>query len=245
MDEKDLETVISDLLDNFYKRRLEKINGLKLRNTLKRKNPYLFRAVGVQKASEIVEGLLEAYMSSSDEGIFGDSFFEPLAKIVSGGVVAPSEGVDVAIETDTKYTAIAVKSGPSVFNVQSKKKQALDFKALENRLRKLQKYFDPIVGYAYGCKQQKRKNTSSFRELAGQSFWYEITGDQDFYLKIIRLMKDKPQKHLPEYKKAWDAAVNRFTFEFIKDFCFEDGNINWDKLTKFNSGIPVKSKTKK
>lgn len=152
----DLEAKIGELLDDFYSRRIQKVKTLRLGDALKRKNPYLYRAIGVQKASEIVEGLLMAYMSSSDEGIFGDAFFEPLAKFVSGGTVSPSEGVDVAIETETTYKAIAVKSGPSVFNSQSKRRQADDFKAVGNRLKKLQKMFDPIVGYGYGNKQQKR-----------------------------------------------------------------------------------------
>lgn len=235
---REIEKKIADLLDDFYNRRIEKIKTLKLKDTLKRKNPYLYHAIGVQKASDIVEGLLSAYMSSSDEGIFGDAFFEPLAKFVSGGVVAPSEGVDVAKETQSTYMAIAVKSGPSVFNAQSRKRQIDDFKALENRLRKLRKQFDPVVGYSYGKKQQKKGSTAPFRELSGQVFWEEITGDPDFYLKIIRLMKDKPQEHLPIYREAWDAAVNRFTYEFIQDFCDAEGNIDWEQLVKFNSGRP-------
>lgn len=235
-----LEKKIDELLDIFYVRRIEKISSLKLKDTLKRKNPYLFRAVGIQKAADIVEGLLSAYMSSSDEGIFGDAFFEPLAKFVSEGIVSPTEGVDVALETDYSYKAFAVKSGPSVFNSQSKKKQAQDFKSLELRLRKLRKHFEPVVGYCYGNKSQKELKKGSpppaFREVAGQAFWEEITGEPEFYLKIMRLMKDKPQQHLAQYKTAWDAAVNRFTKEFIDDFCFNDGTIDWEKLTSFNSG---------
>ncbi len=231
----ELEAKISELLDDFYRRRMTKINELKLNDTIKRKNPYLFRAIGVEKASEIVEQLLAAYMSSSDEGIFGDAFFEPLAKFASGGVVSPSEGVDIAIETETKYMAIAVKSGTSVFNADSWKKQVQNFNSLEARLKKLQKYFDPVVGYSYGRKQPK--NETKIRHLAGQAFWTEITGDPDFYLRIIQLMKDKPKEHLLAYQAAWNAAVNRFTKQFIDDFCNEDGTINWDKLTQFNSSL--------
>lgn len=236
IDNRDLECKIAELLDDFYNRRIAKVTTLKLKDALKRKNPYLFRAIGMQKASEIVEGLLAAYMSSSDEGIFGDAFFEPLAKFVSGCVVAPSEGVDIAKETDSVYMAVAVKSGPSVFNAQSKRRQADDFRALEHRLRKLQKHFDPVVGYSYGRKKQKKDTNPPFRELAGQAFWMLLTDDQDFYLKIIRLMQDKPQIHLPTYKAAFDAAVNRFTREFISEFCDDDGVIDWEKVVQFNSG---------
>jgi hypothetical protein len=237
IDPLELEKKISVLLDDFYKRRLAKINDLKLKDALKRKNPYLFKAVGVEKASEIVEQVLSAYMSSSDEGIFGDAFFEPLAKYAAGAIVSPSEGVDLAIETDVKYTAIAVKSGTSVFNASSRKKQIENFESLEARLKKLQKHFDPLIGYSYGKKEPKKP--SKIRELAGQAFWTEITGDPDFYLKIIRLMKDKPKVHLPDFKSAWAAAVNRFTKAFIDEFCHSDGSIDWDKLTEFNSGKKI------
>jgi hypothetical protein len=234
MDTVALEKVFEQLLDDFYRRRIDKITQLKLKDALRRKNPYLYRATGVERASEIVEEILKAYMSSSDEGIFGDAFFEPLAKHVACAHTSPSQGIDIVKENEKMYQAVAVKSGPNVFNAQSRKKQEDDFRALEARIKKLQKYFDPIVGYCYGKK--RRRSEKFYRELAGQAFWEELTGDADFYLTIIALMKDKPQQHLPTFRKAYDAALNRFTAEFVTDFCFPDGTINWEKLVKFNSG---------
>ena len=35
--------------------------------------------------------------------------------------------------------------------------------------------------------------------------------------------------------ECWDAAVNKFTAEFIRDFCFADGSIDWEKLVRFVS----------
>src|SRR3990172_1344851 len=112
MTPNELSKLIAERLADFYQRRMQRLETLKLKDVLKRKNPYLFKAVGTQSATEIVEGLLTAYLSSSDEGIFGDAFFEPIAKAVSGGVVSPSEGVDIAIETKGVYKAVSVKSGP-------------------------------------------------------------------------------------------------------------------------------------
>ena len=37
-----------------------------------------------------------------------------------------------------------------------------------------------------------------------QAFWQEITGDPDFYLKLIRLMKDVPARNKPKYKPVWE-----------------------------------------
>lgn len=225
---------VKKLLNDFYRRRISTLNDLQLMKALRKKNPYLFKAIGTEKASEIIENMLLAYMSSSDEGIFGDAFFEPLALFVSGGESAPSSGVDIVLQDEKRYRAFAVKSGTSVYNSSSKKKQALDFNALRNRMFKLQKIFDPIIGYAYGRKRQ-RQGSSAFRELAGQEFWYEVSGDSDFYLEIIRMMQDLPNQHAVEFKKSWDHAVNRFTRDFAEEFCDRDGGILWEKIVEFNS----------
>lgn len=232
----ELEELIKKCLDDFYKRRIDKLGGLKLGDTLQKKNPYLFRAIGIQNAAELVEGLLTAYMSSSDEGIFGDAFFEPLAKVVSGGVVAPSEGIDLVIETDTQYKAISVKSGPNIFNASQAKRMNEEFSSLRSRVAKLHKQYDALLGHAYGRKAGEPTATRLYRVRAGQAFWEELTGDSEFYLKIIQLMKDYPVNHRMTYEIELGHAVNRFTKELLNNFASDDGAINWEKILQFNSG---------
>jgi hypothetical protein len=70
LDSKKLESMIKKCLNDFHERRIEKLKGMRLREVLKRKNPYLFRALGTEQAAEIVKKILEAYVSSSDETIF-------------------------------------------------------------------------------------------------------------------------------------------------------------------------------
>ena len=48
-------------------------------------------------------------------------------------------------------------------------------------------------------------------------------------------MKDKSSAHRAEYLFAWYAAINRFTAEFVSDFCFPDGRIDWEKLVRYVS----------
>lgn len=237
MNSAELQRLIADRLADFYQRRMQRLGTLKLKQILRRKNPYLFKAIGTLSANEIVEGILSAYLSSSDEGIFGDAFFEPIAKAVSGGVVSPSEGVDIAIETDTVYKAISVKSGPNPYNSSQGKRQDDEFRALRSRLLKLKKQFDPILGHAYGRKSDRAPKTKLYRHLAGQEFWEELTGDPDFYLKLVRLMETEViRKHRHEYEEAWAKAVNRYVREFTTDFCNRDGSVNWEALVRFNSG---------
>ena len=235
MDTDQLEALISKCLRDFYERRLQKVKELKLQIFLCRKNPYLFRALGIQKASEIVERVLADYISASDETIFGDVFFEPIARIASGGKASDAEGVDLVIESGKRITAIALKSGPNIYNASQKKRQSQEFLAVRSRLYKLHKQFDPILGHGYGRLKTESTKDRIYRDRSGQAFWREITGDGDFYLKLVRLMKDEPAKHRKEYAPAWDAAINRFTAEFIKDFCLPDGRIDWEKLVRLVS----------
>jgi len=235
MDTKNLESLIANCLSDFYERRLQKVKQLKLRAFLRRKNPYLFKALGIQKASEIVERLLTDYISASDETIFGDAFFEPVARIASGGKASDAEGVDFIIESENRIKSVALKSGPYPYNASQKKRQSQEFSAVRNRLYKLHKQFDPILGHAYGRVKTKPGKDLIYRDSSGQEFWHEITGDPDFYLKLVRLMRDEPARHRKEYTPAWDAAINRFTKEFVTDFCLPDGNIDWEKLVRLVS----------
>ena len=239
MDIEKLEREIARCLENFYNSRLQGLEKLSLRKVLSKKNPYLYRALGIEKASDIVEQNLAAFVISSDETIFGNCFFEPLAKLASGGKVSDAEGVDFTFEFADRYLAVAVKSGPNWGNRDQHKRQSTNFDALRNRLYKIQKQFDPLVGQAYGRQSSEPTENSRFRRRSGQSFWQEITGDSDFYLKLIRLMKDVPANNRPKYRAMWDQAVNRFTAEFIKDFCVAQGAIDWEKLVEFASSSKV------
>lgn len=241
MDIDELQTLISKCLQGFYERRVRKLEKLRLKDFLRRKNPYLFKALGTQKAQDIIEPLLTAYIGASDETMFGEAFFEPIARIAVGAKVSDAEGVDFIIESEDRFLAVALKSGPNIYNASQKKRQSQEFSALRNRLYKLHKQFDPMLGHAYGRARTEASKDLVCRRRSGQAFWAEITGDPDFYLKLVRLMKEEPSKHKQKYAPAWDAAVNRFTAEFIEDFCFPNGHIDWEKLVRFVSEDTTRS----
>lgn len=54
----ELESLIRDCLEEFYRRRIENLSKLSLKKVLQRKNPYLMRALGIRTAAELVEYLL-------------------------------------------------------------------------------------------------------------------------------------------------------------------------------------------
>lgn len=241
----DLEEKIAQLLDVFFNKRTDSLQSLKLDAKLKVKNPYLFRAIGVSDASEIVEELLDAHISSSDETIFGNEFFEPLGKWVAEKSfenqrhitvqVSGAEGCDILISTPEENQAIAVKSGTKVFNAQSRRKQIDEFHKIERILRKDKKLFLSIVGYCYGRKEQRL--AKDFTEMAGQKFWEHLTGEKDFYLRIIELMKLKPVEHRPKFLDQYNKAKNRFVKEFLSKYALEDFSIDWNKLARMISEV--------
>ena len=228
---------IATALDAFYSSLIAKVDALNVKAIMKRKNPYLFRAKSMNGAAQIVDAIMAAFVSSSEETIFGNVFFEPIATVAAQGQKALAEGVDIMVERDNTIYAIAVKSGTSVFNADSRKKQEQNFMAASKLAQQAKKRFVPIVGYGYGKKKAATKALPKFyQELAGQEFWSELTGDDQFYIKLIRLMDKLPEKYVEDFDASYQRAGNRLVKEFTTEFCLEDGSIDWEKLVRFNSG---------
>ena len=238
-DEQEVVKAVATALETFYANLIEKIDGLNIKKVMKLKNPYLYRAKAMQSASEIVESVLTAFVSSSEETIFGNCFFEPIAIAASGGNKALAEGIDIMIQDNTTNTisAIAVKSGPAVFNADSKKRQEQNFMVASKLAQQVKARYEAYIGYCYGKKKDSgRGKPKMYQELAGKRFWTELTGDEDFYIKIIGYMGTMPEKYVADYKESYNKAANRLVREFSNSFCKEDGSIDWEKLVEFNSG---------
>ncbi|MCX6645895.1 MAG: PmeII family type II restriction endonuclease [bacterium] len=240
MNEKDLEGIIKNCLANFYARRKSSLNDLDFTKVLKRKNPYMFRAKGIPNVGELVGELLNAYVSSSDESMFGDEFFEPICQAASNANIAASKGVDFIIESSDSYQAISLKSGPNAFNSDQVSKLNQRFEEVEGSLRatlrRVKKYFVPIMGCGYGVVNSEPTSARKYFKLAGQAFWTKITGDEQFYQKMLTFMDNEPDIHYLEFKELWDKKFNLFVKMFTINFCDGEGNILWEKLLQYNSG---------
>ena len=57
---------VNENVVDFHQWRIRLLENLKLKDLLK-KNPYLFRAKNITKSQDLVEGLLDARLSSSEE----------------------------------------------------------------------------------------------------------------------------------------------------------------------------------
>ncbi len=119
--------------------------------------------------------------------------------------------------------AIAVKSGPSVFNADSKKRQEQNFMAAAKLAQQAKTRFEAYIGYCYGKKKSSGRGMPKiYQEIAGKEFWTFITGDEEFYKKIIGYMGTLPEQYVAAYKESYNKAFNRL----VREFTMKRGMLN-------------------
>ena len=124
-------------IQDFHQTRLDKLQALKLMNLVKRKNPYLFKAKNINTAPDFVKTILDAYLSSQEEGIFG-GFLEGLAIFICsevyGGQKSSAEGIDLEFERNNIRYIVQIKSGPNWGNSDQIKKMRDNFEKAKQTL---------------------------------------------------------------------------------------------------------------
>lgn len=223
---------------DFHNRRISSLEDLKLDKLLK-KNPYLFKAKNIQTASELMKGLLDAFLSSSEEKLFGD-FLEDLAIFIAsqtcGGHKSSAPGVDLEFENRGVHYIVSVKSGPNWGNSSQQRKLEEDLQNAVRRVKQSQfgKNVQPVLGICYG--KTRTGYLRGYLKVVGQNFWYLISENENLYTDIIEPIGYRAKEHNEAFVKERSRVENRFTKEFIDRFCSDDGSIDWVELVEFNSG---------
>jgi hypothetical protein len=91
-----------------------------------------------------------------------------------------------------------------------------------------------VNGCCYG--KDRRPDKGEYFKYCGQVFWEFISGNEDLYTDIIEPLGHKAKKKNEQFLDEYAKVINKFTLEFSKEYCAEDGRILWEKLVKFNSG---------
>lgn len=128
---KAIRDYVSNNISGFHETRLARLNGLQLKQVLRRKNPYLFKAKNILTAEALVRVLLDAHLSSQEETLFGD-FLEGLAIYINGfalgGKKSNAEGIDLEFDRDGIRYLVSIKSGPNWGNASQINKMRDNFK---------------------------------------------------------------------------------------------------------------------
>lgn len=243
LDRQVLADFIQSKLQAFYAKRLESLADLKLKEVLRRKNPYLFKAKGIRSASDLAHDILQAFLSSSEEERFGRlleevAFF--VAQQVYGARKSAVEGIDVELDKDGVHYFVQIKSGVNWGNSSQKKQLSQDFQ------RAIQSYQHShpsakvacVQGSCYGKQTAKSRAASEprvYTVLAGQAFWTFLSGDPNLYIEIIEPMGAQARTFSLELEVRRKALEVEFTREIVEQFAHADGTLDWHKLLVFVS----------
>ncbi len=226
----------------FHQKRIDRLKRLNLSTVLKKKNPYLFKAKYILTASEIVEGIAAAYISSAEETIFGD-WLEGLAIFINnnvyGGWKSGIPNIDLEFDKDNVRFIVNIKSGPNWGNSSQISKMKSDFKTAKRTLRTSNSKLMvvPVNGCCYG--KDNNPDKGDYFKYCGQEFWEFISGREELFTEIIEPLGHKAKERNDEFQMSYSGMINKFTKDFIQDFCHENGDIDWDKLIRFNSGKTI------
>lgn len=225
-------------IQDFHRRRLENLQKLRLMEVVKRKNPYLFKAKNINTAQDFVKTILDAFLSSQEEGIFG-GFLEELAIFISaqvcGGQKSSAEGIDLEFERDSIRYIVSIKSGPNWGNSSQIAKMRDNFRKAKRILstNTVSANVVAVNGCCYG--KDRRPDKGDYLKLCGQKFWEFISDDDNLYTDIIEPLGHQAKERNEQFMQEYAKVINKFTSEFIGTFCDADGGIVWEEIVKFNS----------
>lgn len=235
---KEVNNFVNENIDKFHTNKIKSLEMLNLKTILRKKNPYLFKAKNINLASDLIHEILDAFLYSSEEKLFGD-FLEDLAIFISSktcnGRKSAATGIDLEFTNKNAHYLVSIKSGPNWGNSSQQKKQESDFINVVKVLKQSKHTLNaqPVLGICYG--RVKTSFLRGYMKAVGQNFWYLISENENLYTDIVEPLGYKAKQHNDTFVKQKSRVMNLFTQEFMKSFC-ENGNINWKKLVEFNSG---------
>lgn len=145
---KDVRQYVEENIGVFHEKRIQSLDSLKLSQVLKRKNPYLFKAKHVLTSEQIIKSLIDAHISSSEEGIFGD-WLEGLAIFINekvyGGRKSGITGIDLEFDSNGTRNIVTIKSGPNWGNSSQIAKMRSDFTTAKKTLRVIAPLPIPLI----------------------------------------------------------------------------------------------------
>ncbi len=229
---------VNENIVDFHNRKISSLENLDLKKLL-RKNPYLFRAKNITTANALITSLLDAFLSSSEEKLFGD-FLEELAVFIAGqtykGHKSSASGVDLEFfKRDTHYV-VSIKSGTNWGNSSQHRKLREDLANAVTRIKQSHhaSNVQSVLGICYG--KTRTSYLHGYLKVVGQNFWYLISDNTDLYKDIIEPIGYRAKEHNDSFLREKDRVINRFSKAFLDEFCHANGDINWDKLVEYNSG---------
>ena len=230
-------TYVAANIGDFHDKRLERLNNLTLEKLLL-KNPYLFKSKNLITVSDLVKSLLDAYLSSQEETLFGN-FLEGLARFVASETldVFPEQhaGIDLEFVKDGSYYIVQIKSGHNWGNRDQLARLRQNFENARLQVAERNPDMDIITvnGCCYG--RDAKPDKGGYFKICGQEFWELISDDSELYTRIIEPIGHDAKRRNEQFGVDYVAVINRFSLEFSLNFCDAASLIDWPKLVRYTS----------
>jgi hypothetical protein len=230
----------------FYYERLMYLRcQMSLSKVFGRKNPYLLKAKNIASPDELVRSVVDAFLSSQEETMFGnrlEAFAIYVSSRLCGGFKSELPSVDLEFERGDEYFIVGIKSGTNWGNSDQVNRMKDNFKAARRYLRDergVTKRITAINGCIYGKDSKPFKQSAdpekSYSKFAGQDFWHFISGDDDLYREIIKPIDEEARQRDEDFKRTYNGKVNGMVKEFSNIFLDREGLIDWVKLIDYVS----------
>ena len=198
---------------------------------ISRKNPFLFRIRDAKNVEELAWRILDAFLSSSEETIFGD-VLEDLAVIVCrharGGQKSGIEHIDLEYSDPSgARMLIQVKSSVHWGNSSQHKALREAFARAMTILRQGNRnlHVRCIEGCCYGKSEIKDRGTHE--RIVGYEFWKEISGWEGTASAILKLVGEYAENGLQDAREHAHGVVVNYLHEME---VATDTGLAWDKL---------------
>jgi hypothetical protein len=239
VDLADVRGYIEDNIGAFHDARLASLRTLNLRTILGRKNPYLFRVKATASVDQLLDDLLTAHMSSSEETILGN-WLEGLAIFINertfGGHKSNAPGIDLEFDRDDIHWIVAIKSGPNWGNSSQIEKLKSIFDLAKKRFHTSghKGRLECVNGCCYGRDDAYR--TGGYYKYSGQRFWEFISGSATLYTDLVVALGHMAKESDEVFRVGYVEARSRLFGELATiGIANEDGTINWPGFAEITS----------
>jgi Type II restriction endonuclease EcoO109I len=238
--EDKLKEFVSKQVDDYHRRRMEKLDQLSFAKVIARKNPYLLRVANpTSSLMQLVQQELVSYLGDQAETLFGQVLEQTAIFVCAeafGGWKSGIEGIDMEMDRDGWRHIISIKSGPAWSNSSSIEKMKDDFRRAKKILATTGgiETVRAINGCCYGI--DDKPNKGDYLKLCGQRFWEYISGQAEMYSKLMTLFEEIVGDRQTQFDEAHARLVEKFTNELRETIGSDQGKIDWQKLVRLNSG---------
>ncbi len=218
------------VVEGFTTRLREKLNTSP-EKIIARKNPFLFRIRADAGVHSLAQMVIDAYVSSSEETMFGgvlEDIAVAICKHSKGGWKSAVNKMDLEYDAGDERTIVQIKSGVNWGNSAQHQAQKAAFNTATRILR--QGSHNPHVRCVEGCSygRSEVRDMGTHYRIVGSDFWEEISGWDGTADAVLELLGKHASNGLNEAR----AAANYRMVEYLKceGIVGPDDRILWDRL---------------